>query len=240
MGIYDTHAQWYDAIYDDLGHDAPADVDALFLLLDERGVRPASVLDVACGTGRHVPSFSERVDLVVGTDASEDMLKVAIDRSPHVEFVKADFRTMDLQRRFDLVTCLFSSVGHVADEAELRQAIAAMSTHVEHDGALIIEAWLTPEEAKPEGARQAVMVPVADGHVARLARSYLDGDAVVIEFVWAVATAHFADCELERHRMSLFSEQQYVGAMRACGLEPEWISPSPLTSGRAIAMGRNQ
>lgn len=238
MGVYDRHAVWYDGIYDAVGHDAVAEVDTIRTLLDERGVASRSLLDVACGTGRHAEAFRHHVPEVAGVDLSDAMLEVARQRLPGCELVRADFRSFDLGRTFDVVTCLFSAIGHVADEDELRQAVAAMAAHVAPGGLLVIETWLTPELVDPAGRRDAVTMPVDDGYVARLGRSVVDGDVLVVEFAWAVVTPGSAEVEIETHRMPLFTEAQYRAAVASAGLDAEWIAPGPLSTGRPLLLGR--
>lgn len=238
MGIYDRHAAWYDALYDASGRDPAVDVATLLEIVAREGVTPNSWLDVACGTGRHAAAFRERVDDVVGVDRSDEMLAVARDRGADVEFVRGDFRHLDLGRSFDVVTCLFSSIGHVADEGELRQAVAAMARHVAPGGVLLVEAWLTPDTVDRDGRRDVVTVPVDDGYVVRLGRSAIDGGALVVEFAWAVATSELIETEVERHRMPLFTGAQYVAAVEAAGLVPAWHAPGPLLTGRPLLVGR--
>ena len=67
---------------------------------------------MACGTGRHVELLRKRYE-VEGLDISGEMLEAARARCPGVVFHQADMRTFALGRRFDVVTCLFGSIGYV-------------------------------------------------------------------------------------------------------------------------------
>ena len=49
----------------------------------------ASLLDVACGTGRHLAHFSQELECW-GTDIDEGLLAIARDRCPTVHFEVAD------------------------------------------------------------------------------------------------------------------------------------------------------
>ncbi len=51
----------------------------------------ASVLDAGCGPGRESMVFHQKGIHVIGVDLSEGLLKVAKERNPEVEFVKANF-----------------------------------------------------------------------------------------------------------------------------------------------------
>ncbi len=63
-------------------------------------------LDVACGTGRYSKFLKKLGYEVVGTDVSEDMLKVARRKVKGVNFLNADTSKLPFSdRHFDLVVC---------------------------------------------------------------------------------------------------------------------------------------
>ena len=58
-------------------------------------------------------------------------------------------RSFDLGRRFDAVTCLFSSIGYLLTPEDLEQGIARMAAHVAPGGVLVVEPWFTPDAWRP-------------------------------------------------------------------------------------------
>ena len=56
----------------------------------------------------------------------------------------------DLGRQFDVVTCLFSSIGYVKTVPNMKRAVANMSRHLKPGGVLVLEPWFTPEDWHPE------------------------------------------------------------------------------------------
>jgi ubiquinone/menaquinone biosynthesis C-methylase UbiE len=102
------------------------------------------LLDVACGTGRHLEFLSTSMQCV-GVDIEPALLVIAQRRCPTVTFAPADMRALDLGRTFDVVTCLFSSIGYMATAEDLHQSIRSMSSHLRPGGLLIIEPWFHPE-----------------------------------------------------------------------------------------------
>ncbi len=68
--------------YDDLTRDVPygAFADFYELLFKEYGVKPRLLLDLACGTGTLTVELARRGYEVIGADASEDMLAMAMDK----------------------------------------------------------------------------------------------------------------------------------------------------------------
>ena len=102
-----------------------------------------SLLDVGCGTGRHLEHLRGRLD-VEGLDLSRQMLAIARKRSPGVRFRQGTLVDFDLHRRFDVVTCLFGSIGYAKTLEGLRKAVRCMAHHLRPDGVLIVEPWVTP------------------------------------------------------------------------------------------------
>jgi SAM-dependent methyltransferase len=234
-------ARWYDAIYDARGKDYAAEARALLDVAREHGVRPRSLLDVACGTGRHLAAFAADIDELAGVDVSPDMLAIARTRlGSDVPLVEGDMGSFDLGRRFDVVTCLFSAIGHVADADELDAALAAMARHVAPGGVLLLEPWLTPETVRPGGVRDLVCATTDDGVVARAASSRLDGHVAVISFAWAIATADGVQTAEEHLRLPIFSQQRYLTAVERAGLTPRWHDGPGLWAGRGLVIGRSE
>lgn len=238
MGQYDELAHWYDPLYAATGKDHTAEARALLDVAQRLGVRPTSLLDVACGTGQHLAAFHEVVGDVVGLDHAPGMLDVARERLPDdVPLRHGDMRRFDLERTFDLVTCLFSAIGHVRDEGDLDAAIAAMARHVAPGGALLVEPWLTPDRVRGEGMRDLDTVTTEDGVCARASSSELRGDVMVVQFAWAIATPEGVQTAEESHRMPLFTKQRYLQAVTTAGLEPSWLDVPALHADRGLLVG---
>ena len=242
MGQYDQLARWYDPLYAATGKDHAAEARALLDVAQRLGVRPTSVLDVACGTGQHLAAFHEVVDDVVGLDQAPAMLDVARERLPDVPLRHGDMRRFDLERTFDLVTCLFSAIGHVRDEGDLDAAIGRMAAHVAPGGALLVEPWLTPDAVRgsaeePTGYHRLDTASTDDGVVARASRSQRRGDVLVLEFAWAVASTDGVHTAQESFRMPLFTRERYLRAVVAAGLEPSWVEVPALAAGRGLLCG---
>lgn len=238
MGQYEELAHWYDPLYAATGKDHVAEARALLDVAQRLGVRPTSLLDVACGTGQHLATFREVIDDVVGLDHAPGMLEVARERLPDdVPLRHGDMRRFDLERTFDVVTCLFSAIGHVRDEGDLDAAIAAMARHVAPGGALLVEPWLTPERVRGDGMRTLDTVTTADGVCARASRSELRGDVLVVQFAWAIATPEGIQTAEESHRMPLFTKERYLEAVGASGLDPSWLDVPALSAERGLLVG---
>lgn len=89
-----------------------------------------SVLDLACGSGRHAVELSSRGYRVVGYDLSSTMLsrasREAESRRQKLDFMQGDMREMSFDASFDGVFCWSSSFGFFDEETN---ALVARSVH---------------------------------------------------------------------------------------------------------------
>jgi ubiquinone/menaquinone biosynthesis C-methylase UbiE len=213
--MFDKTARHYDLLYTKgLGKDYAAEAEWL------AGVLPPStktLLDVACGTGLHLEQLARRYDCT-GVDLEPDMVAIATERCRGVPIERGDMTTLDLgDRRFDAVICLFSSIGYVRTEANLRAAVAAMARHLHPGGMLVVEPWLTPD-VYTSGHTGMLTVAEEDLKIARVNRSVIEDGCSVMEFAYLVATAAGIEHTVERHVLGLFTWEQYRGAFEAAGL----------------------
>jgi SAM-dependent methyltransferase len=229
--VYSRSARLYDAVYG--FKDYGAECERLRSLVAERARHARSLLDVACGTGKHLEHLRAWYD-VEGVDLEPALLAVAADRLPGVPLHEGDMVELDLGRTFDVVTCLFSSIGYVRERARLSQAVASMARHVAAGGLLIVEPWITPDEWEPSGP-YAVFVDEPGLKVVRMNVSPPAGDTVVLEMHHLVGTPVTVEHFVERHELGMFTHDEYVQAFRAAGLEVEH-DPQGLI-GRGLYLG---
>lgn len=80
----------------------------------------ASILDVACGTGRQASALGKRGYEVVGLDYSLAMLtraaEVSQEQGERVTFMQADMTNMEFSEVFDAAYCVGTSFGYFDDE----------------------------------------------------------------------------------------------------------------------------
>lgn len=234
--LFDRWAELYDATYAAKGKDYPGEAARVLELARERLPRGAvrSLLDVACGTGEHLRRFRRELT-VAGVDRSEAMLAVARRKLPGVPLERADMTAMDLARRFDVVTCLFSSVGYLPGEAALRAAIRRMAEHLEPGGLLVVEPALTPGRLRPPRT-STLEFDCGGARVRRTTSARREGDVLRIRFEYEIDSGGRADRLTEEQPIRLFTEGAYRSAFAAAGLAVEH-DPHGLT-GVGLYLGR--
>ncbi|MDZ4765914.1 MAG: class I SAM-dependent methyltransferase [Chloroflexota bacterium] len=115
------------------------EADKLRALIQRHKRAPRNaLLDVACGTAIHTQLLASDF-AVAGVDLDPGMIAVARRRLPNVTFYQADLVDFDLAAHFDVIACLFSSIGYVRTRDRLFAAIANMARHLNAGGVLLIE-----------------------------------------------------------------------------------------------------
>lgn len=80
------------------------------------------VLDLCCGTGQLAHELTTRGYRVTGVDGSAEMLRFARHRAPGVEFIQADARAFSLPTQVDAALCMYDSLNHLMQPADLSAA----------------------------------------------------------------------------------------------------------------------
>ncbi|MFC3195007.1 class I SAM-dependent methyltransferase [Marinicella sediminis] len=153
MSWFDDNSMWevfYDCMFD----------DDSFALADEQcaqvlrliGQTPGSILDLACGPGRHVLGFARRQLPVTGVDLSGYLLNQAANLVSQQELtanlVHSDLLDYQPTGRFDLITNLFTSFGYYPDAEQNQQVLNNACTWLNIGGTLLIDTFGKEQAAR--------------------------------------------------------------------------------------------
>jgi SAM-dependent methyltransferase len=231
--MYIESAPWYDLFARE--KDYAGEARQVRELADRRVPEACRLLDVACGTGLHLEHLSQWF-ACEGLDLDEALLEQARRRLPGVRFTRADLTSFDVGRRFDVVTCLFSSIGYAGTVDRLHSAIAAMARHLAPAGMLVVEPWLTPDNWDDTVSPRVDVVDHDQGTVVRVGVSRREGSRSLVHFHYVHAGSGRIASADEHHQLGLFSRDDYLGAAKAAGLQPEWQDPGLTGRGLLIAV----
>jgi SAM-dependent methyltransferase len=141
--------QWFEEIFDDdylrtLPYLSPKQTEreATFIAESLELSASSSVLDLACGYGRHAMELSGRGHKVTGLDLSLPLLIRAADAARRigvaVNFVHGDMREMTFDAEFDSAYCMFTSFGYFDDDTN-RKVAANLQRALRPGGKVLIE-----------------------------------------------------------------------------------------------------
>jgi ubiquinone/menaquinone biosynthesis C-methylase UbiE len=181
--IFKSLAKHYDLLYS--WKDYKKEVDIIRKLIRIHKSSPGTdLLEVACGTGKHAELLQDDFS-IVATDLNDDMLRIARRRCKRVSFVRADMVSLELCRQFDVVLCLFSSIGYVRTRARLRKTLSNLARHLKAGGVVIIEPWWSKSSYKP-GAVTMTTVGNDDVKIARQSVAKVRGNLSIMDMHYLV------------------------------------------------------
>ena len=218
------HAEHYDVVY----ADKPYEAEARFVhdRLTAAGARPGTLLDVACGTGRHALHLRDLGWDVAGVDVNEALVAGARERAGDAaSFHVGDMRELDVPGRpFDAVTCLFDAVGYVLTNQGVRAALGSMATHVAEGGLVAVEFLHAPamlRGARELGVRQWPLD--GGGELLRISRTRLDEVQGTMHVAYDVvelgAGGSFRRSQEEQSNR-FFSVPEMAALLEGAGLSP--------------------
>jgi trans-aconitate methyltransferase len=232
------YADIYDLIYAGRGKDYAAEAAELAALVRKHRPEASSLLDVACGTGRHLENFATVFDHVEGAELADDMLAMARARLPAVPLHLADMRELALGRTFDAVTCLFAATGHLRTTDELATVAERLVAHVVPGGVVIVEPWWFPENFLPNYVTGDVVTE--DGAtIARVSHTTEAERVTTMEVHYVVARPdsrpwHFTNEVVN----TLFTREEYEHALASAGCDVHYLPEGPSGRGRFVAVRR--
>jgi SAM-dependent methyltransferase len=229
---YTARPDLYDLEY--AHKDYAAEAEQVARIVRARNPEARTLLDVACGTGKHLASLREQFE-AEGVDLDEGLLGVARERLPGVPLAQGDMRTLALGRQFDAVTCLFSAIGFLGGLDDLDAAARSLAAHLAPGGVLIVEPWLEPDAWIAH--RPHVLAQSDEGTaLARVTLSGLRDERIsTTEMHYVVATADGFHEFVELHELYLFTAEEMRAAFAAAGLDVEYDPEGLIGRGLWIA-----
>ena len=96
-----------------------------------------TLLDAGCGVGVLIPAYVELGFSVVGVDFSDTAIGQAQVGGVSAQFVVSSLASLELGRRFDVITAI-DVLLHIVADAEWADTLSSLSRHLKPGGALII------------------------------------------------------------------------------------------------------
>ncbi len=113
-------------------------IDHIVSTLD---IKKSSILDLACGKGRHAHYLAEKGFDVVGLDLSKESIHYAnaAYQLPNLEFYVHDMRLPFRINYFDYIFNLFTSIGYFEDLQENEKVFESMHVGLKEGGHILID-----------------------------------------------------------------------------------------------------
>ena len=171
------HAELYDLFY----AEKPYAEEAAFIHKCIQAHKPGAkhLLELACGTGTHSLLLEKYGYHIIATDYSADMLARARVKAKSVNS-SVDFRQQDMcaldvpERPFDVVTCMFDSLGYVATNENITNVLSGIYNHLSSDGIFIFEFWHAGAMLKDYDPIRVRRFRIPEGEIERISETHVD------------------------------------------------------------------
>jgi SAM-dependent methyltransferase len=174
-------------------------------------------LDLACGTGLTLEFFASKGWKSTGVDASLTMLAVARERAR--DLVAGDFRALPLRGTFSRITCLYDSLNHLKNRADLVAAFRSVRRVMAKESLFFFD--MNHPDIYPEiwGMKEP-FVASGPGYHLEIATSFRRRDGIGRALVtgWAMPVAGRRVEIRETHEQRAYSEREIVESLGDAGL----------------------
>lgn len=133
---YQKLADYY---YDEWGNFSLQYLQLIDYVSSEYGFSPDSILDIACGTGNLISALHSMGKHLVGCDISPQMIQIAQETNPDVEFHIVDMIDIDLNHKFDMTVCAFDSINYLLNGSEVSKLFAVVHAHLVAGGFFLFD-----------------------------------------------------------------------------------------------------
>jgi SAM-dependent methyltransferase len=209
-----------------LPHDADdPDVDTYRQFIDRN---PGPALELGCGTGRLLVRYAVLGLDVEGVDASADMLAICARHARAAGVAPAlhhaDWLALDLEREYATLYNPAGSFALIADEDDVRAALAVWLRHLRPRGRLLISMGVPRPDRKAnyEWRLRRSATRTTDGVTFMVHEAFrMDVDAQIQHVidrheVWS-PTGELTTTFLRRHRLRWWTSDQLEDLLRECG-----------------------
>ncbi|HUT82784.1 MAG TPA: class I SAM-dependent methyltransferase [Candidatus Bathyarchaeia archaeon] len=235
QALYTSQAIYYDLLYS--GKEYKKESQQIKKIITKyKKSKGNDLLDCACGTGNHLQYFIDDFNCI-GTDLNPAVLEIAREKLPTIEFIEADMSDLNLNRKFDVITCLYSSIGYITKKDRVESAIRAFSKHLKPGGILIVEPWLTKEMYNVDDP----VMNIYNGDDIKIARLYtleLKNDNIshfeqhILVAERGKKVKHFVDL----HELAMFPMSDFISWFEKYDMYPTLL-PQGLFDDRGLLIG---
>ena len=231
---FKEYAKYYDLLYKD--KDYAGEVAYVKRLIDkfiDKKPEHTNILDLACGTGKHVQELARYGFQAEGSDFSADMVAVARESAKSlslpINFYNESFQSCNrIEKIYDVIIAMFSSINYLTDYKDIVRSLKNIRSLLKPEGIFSFDFWNGNAVLKQYSPKRERIVESGDLVVSRVSTTTLDEIAQIatIQFDLSVVKSGKKIKEFsETHCIRYFFPQEMVDLLYGSGLEVIWRCP---------------
>jgi SAM-dependent methyltransferase len=232
--MYDLSSKYYDVIYS--FKDYKQEAELIRNYIKSQGSSYKTILDVACGTAEHA-SFLKKEYSIDGIDLNSEFVSIAKSKNPEGNYYKADMTCFQLNKKYDIITCLFSSIGYVQILDNVVRTLKHFKDHLNEDGIIIVEPWFTPD-VWIAGRIDTITTEFNNIKMCRMSFTEKQDKISILRFDYLFGSKTGIDYFSEEHKMGLFTIEELIRAFHDADLEVKYDEQG--ISGRGLFVARRR
>lgn len=236
MSVFNSlYAEHYDHLYAEKNYAAECDlVEAAFAR--HLGSRPATLLDVGCGTGGHALELARRGFAVTGVDLSASMLEQArakggeLPAAQRPAWLCGDARDFDAAATFDAAIMMFAVIGYLNLNDDVLKGLRNIRRHLKPGALFVCDFWYGPSVLSVRPSDRIRVLDLPGRQFIRATHTGLDiakHTADVSFRLWNIAGDRLVGQSSEMHRLRYFFPQEFALMLSNTGFEQLGISAFP-------------
>jgi SAM-dependent methyltransferase len=226
------YSQYYDLLYAD--KDYAGEFCYVFDLIQEHSSIPAkSILDIGCGTGKHLQESHKKGLKAFGVDLSSSQLEQAkknLGDSSILQCAKAS--EFSFEEKFDAIISLFHVMSYQTKNDELQKVFTNINKHLNCGGVFVFDFWHGAGVLSDPPTVRIKRLQSGNSQIIRLAEPVMQYSQNVVEVNYEIISG--SESFREQHRMRYLFEQELRLFAELAGLEflesYKWLTKEPLNN----------
>jgi len=178
-----------------------------------------SVLDLACGAGRHSIYFAQKGYDVTAVDLSQNLLLVAkeaaLENKVNIEFIQSDIRYFSSGKKFDLIVNLFTSFGYFETDSENFMLFEIVKKYLNNSGYFVLD-YLNKTYVQNNLVKESTDM-LGKGEI--IQKRFIEGNRVVKD----IFINQNGSSKHYRESVRLYDDQELKAAISDAGLRIEKV-----------------
>ncbi|MGV3504257.1 MAG: class I SAM-dependent DNA methyltransferase [Adhaeribacter sp.] len=231
---FEKYASFYDLLYKDKNYGIEADyIDAIIQKFIKHARPQTRVLDLACGTGKHIFELYQKGYQVAGSDISTQMIEIAQQNASKKEweipFYAYSFQEAhQIKPAYDVVISMFSAVNYLTSYQDQVKAFTNIYNLLDEGGVFVFDYWNGNAVVKDYSPVKVLRKKGQEEEILRISETNIDTltQDVFVKFSCLLLENETKTLEFqETHHLHYYFPAEIRNLLMQCGFEVEHICP---------------